>query len=162
MKNTNICILNYVNYEVMIWIIGGLGVQIMPRPTADYEPVNLNALHITSSALLFQDLYLYYFLFSYPERTLVFCNSKDCLRRLTSIFTLLKCKPLPLHADMHQKQRLKNLEKFSSKLWSFSSSSTCRHAPQTDPNYAFHQICQALLANVSINGLKHFYSMVFY
>ena len=99
----------------------------MPRPTTDYEPVNLNALHITSCALLFQDLYLYYFLFSYPERTLVFCNSKDCLRRLTSIFTLLKCKPLPLHADMHQKQRLKNLEKFSSKLWSFSSSSTDMH-----------------------------------
>ena len=29
------------------------------------------------------------------------------------MFTLLQCNPLPLHADMHQRQRLKNLEKFS-------------------------------------------------
>lgn len=60
-----------------------------------------------------KDLYLYYFLSRYPGRTLVFCNSKDCVRRLVSIFTLLQCQPLPLHADMHQKQRLKNLERFS-------------------------------------------------
>ncbi|KAK6188070.1 hypothetical protein SNE40_004332 [Patella caerulea] len=60
-----------------------------------------------------KDLYLYYFRRQYPGRTLVFANSKDCLRRLVSIFTELGCKPLSLHADMHQKQRLKNLEKFS-------------------------------------------------
>ncbi|XP_046583027.1 ATP-dependent RNA helicase DDX24-like [Haliotis rubra] len=60
-----------------------------------------------------KDLYLYYFLKQYPGRTLVFTNSKDCIRRLMSIFTLLKCCPLPLHSDMHQRQRLKNLDKFS-------------------------------------------------
>ncbi|XP_074640652.1 ATP-dependent RNA helicase DDX24-like [Tubulanus polymorphus] len=60
-----------------------------------------------------KDIYLYYFLLLYPGRTLVFVNSKDCLRRLISILTLLKCNPLPLHADMHQKQRLKNLDKFT-------------------------------------------------
>ncbi|ELU02510.1 hypothetical protein CAPTEDRAFT_152919 [Capitella teleta] len=59
-----------------------------------------------------RDLYLYYLLQQYPQRTLVFCNSKDCIRRLISIFTLLKCCPLPLHADMQQRQRLKNLDKF--------------------------------------------------
>lgn len=59
-----------------------------------------------------KDIYLYYFLLRHPGRTLVFANSKDCLRRLVSVLTLLKCCPLPLHADMHQRQRLKNLDKF--------------------------------------------------
>lgn len=70
-------------------------------------------LFYSSTVDLLQDLYLYYFLIQYPGRTLVFANSKDCIRRLISIFTLLKTNPLPLHADMHQKQRLKNLEKFT-------------------------------------------------
>ncbi|KAL3869498.1 hypothetical protein ACJMK2_042172 [Sinanodonta woodiana] len=60
-----------------------------------------------------KDYCLYYFLKLHPGRTLVFTNSKDCIRRLMSIFTLLKCHPLPLHADMHQRQRLKNLERFT-------------------------------------------------
>ncbi|XP_060085652.1 ATP-dependent RNA helicase DDX24-like [Ylistrum balloti] len=60
-----------------------------------------------------KDLYLYYFLKQYPGRTLVFANSKDCIRRLVSVLTLLGVNPLPLHADMHQKQRLKNLERFT-------------------------------------------------
>ncbi|WAR24669.1 DDX24-like protein [Mya arenaria] len=59
------------------------------------------------------DIYLYYFLRQYPGRTLVFANSKDCIRRLVSVFTILQCRPLPLHADMHQRQRLKNLDKFT-------------------------------------------------
>jgi superfamily II DNA/RNA helicase len=33
-----------------------------------------------------------------------------------SIFTLLETSPMQLHADMHQKQRLKNLEKFTGLL----------------------------------------------
>ncbi|BFZ16915.1 hypothetical protein BsWGS_19954 [Bradybaena similaris] len=60
-----------------------------------------------------KDFYLYYFLSHHPGRTLVFANSKDCLRRLVSLLTLLKCSPLPLHADMQQRQRLKNLDKFA-------------------------------------------------
>ncbi|XP_062581240.1 ATP-dependent RNA helicase DDX24-like isoform X2 [Saccostrea cucullata] len=60
-----------------------------------------------------KDLFLYYFLTQYPGRRLIFANSKDCIRRLVSILTLLKTDPLPLHADMHQKQRLKNLERFT-------------------------------------------------
>ncbi|ESO00088.1 hypothetical protein HELRODRAFT_83529 [Helobdella robusta] len=59
-----------------------------------------------------KDLYLYYFLKNNKGRTLVFANSKDCIRRLTSLLAMLHCKPLPLHADMHQKQRLKNLDRF--------------------------------------------------
>ncbi|KAK8728678.1 hypothetical protein OTU49_009088 [Cherax quadricarinatus] len=40
-----------------------------------------------------KDLYLYYFLKCYPGRTLVFCNSIDCVRRLQNLFTLLQCHP---------------------------------------------------------------------
>ncbi|XP_013783246.1 ATP-dependent RNA helicase DDX24-like [Limulus polyphemus] len=60
-----------------------------------------------------KDLYLYYFLLTYPGRTLVFCNSIDCVRRLKNVLDLLACSPLPLHASMHQRQRLKNLDKFT-------------------------------------------------
>ncbi|KAJ8288914.1 hypothetical protein COCON_G00015730 [Conger conger] len=60
-----------------------------------------------------KDFYLYYFLLQYPGRTMVFANSIDCIKRLSSLLTILDCTPLPLHANMHQKQRLKNLERFA-------------------------------------------------
>ena len=60
-----------------------------------------------------KDIYLYYFTCKYVGRTLVFANSIDCVRRLTNLFRLLKKTPLHLHANMNQKQRLKNLEKFN-------------------------------------------------
>ncbi|XP_029453725.1 ATP-dependent RNA helicase DDX24 [Rhinatrema bivittatum] len=60
-----------------------------------------------------KDLYLYYFLLQYPGRTMVFANSIDCIKRLHGLLTILDCSPLPLHANMHQKQRLKNLERFA-------------------------------------------------
>ncbi|CAD7012802.1 unnamed protein product [Ceratitis capitata] len=59
-----------------------------------------------------KDYYLYYFLERHPGRTIVFCNSIDCVKRLATLFGLLECAPLPLHANMVQKQRLKNLERF--------------------------------------------------
>ena len=61
-----------------------------------------------------KDLHLYYFLRQFAGRTLVFANSKDCVRRLNSVFSLLHCCPLVLHADMQQRQRLKNLDRFKS------------------------------------------------
>ncbi|XP_067848049.1 ATP-dependent RNA helicase DDX24 [Heptranchias perlo] len=60
-----------------------------------------------------KDTYLYYFLLQYPGRTMVFANSIDCIKRLNALLTILECNPLPLHANMHQKQRLKNLERFA-------------------------------------------------
>jgi ATP-dependent RNA helicase DDX24/MAK5 len=51
----------------------------------------------------------------YPGRTLIFTNSIDCIKRLHSVLAILKRNPLPLHAQMEQKQRLSNLEKFSRK-----------------------------------------------
>ncbi|KAJ3613794.1 hypothetical protein NHX12_020040 [Muraenolepis orangiensis] len=60
-----------------------------------------------------KDFYLYYFLLQYPGRTMVFANSIDCIKRLNCLLVILDCTPLPLHANMHQKQRLKNLERFA-------------------------------------------------
>ncbi|OXA61192.1 ATP-dependent RNA helicase DDX24 [Folsomia candida] len=61
-----------------------------------------------------KDYYMYYFLVKHPGRTIVFCNSINTVRRLTNLFFLLKCgQVLPLHSEMHQKMRLKNLERFA-------------------------------------------------
>ncbi|XP_050432548.1 ATP-dependent RNA helicase DDX24 [Adelges cooleyi] len=59
-----------------------------------------------------KDCYLYYFLKQNPGRSLVFCNSISCVKRLASVFSTLKLNPLPIHSNMIQKQRLKNLDKF--------------------------------------------------
>ncbi|KAK0558237.1 ATP-dependent RNA helicase [Tilletia horrida] len=59
-----------------------------------------------------KDLYLYYFLLRYPGRTLVFLNSIDGIRRLVPILTHLGLHPFPLHSQLQQKQRLKNLDRF--------------------------------------------------
>lgn len=58
-----------------------------------------------------KDYYLYYFLKKHSGRTLVFCNSIGCVKRLSTLFAILECKPLSLHANMQQRQRLKNLER---------------------------------------------------
>ncbi|XP_055599928.1 ATP-dependent RNA helicase DDX24 isoform X2 [Uranotaenia lowii] len=60
-----------------------------------------------------KDFYLYYFLQRHPGRTLIFCNSIDCVKRLVSLFTYLNCDPLSLFGSMQQRQRLKNLERFT-------------------------------------------------
>jgi len=65
-----------------------------------------------------KDLYLYYILRQFAGRSLIFANSKDCIRRLGSVFSLLHCSPLVLHADMQQRQRLKNLDRFKSTTYS--------------------------------------------
>ncbi len=37
-----------------------------------------------------KDIYLYYFTQMHPGRTIVFCNSIDCVRRLVNLFTYLR------------------------------------------------------------------------
>lgn len=59
-----------------------------------------------------KDLYLYYFLLRYPGRTLVFVNSIDGIRRLTPILAHLNIPAFPIHSQLQQKQRLKNLDRF--------------------------------------------------
>jgi len=63
-----------------------------------------------------KDLYLYYFLLDHPDsRCLIFCNSKDCLRRLGNVLKYLGFEALKLHSEMDQKKRLSNLERFRAK-----------------------------------------------
>lgn len=60
-----------------------------------------------------KDYFLYYFLFKYPGRTLVFVNSKDAARRLLPLLKNLQFDQVyGLHADMQQRQRLKNIDRF--------------------------------------------------
>ncbi|UZJ56691.1 hypothetical protein CBS101457_006011 [Exobasidium rhododendri] len=59
-----------------------------------------------------KDLYLYYFLLRYPGRTLVFLNSIDGIRRLQPLLENLQLSVQPLHSQLQQKQRLKNLDRF--------------------------------------------------
>jgi ATP-dependent RNA helicase DDX24/MAK5 len=93
----------------------------------DPKIVDLTTKQVTSETLfqtkilctlVEKDIYLYYLTSKYVGRTLVFANSIDCVRRLTNIFRLLRKDqpPLHLHANMDQKQRLINLEKFTSKI----------------------------------------------
>ncbi|NXI46103.1 DDX24 helicase, partial [Galbula dea] len=82
----------------------------LTRKEATVETLTETRIHCNTNE---KDYYLYYFLLQYPGRTMVFANSIDCIKRLTSLLTILNCNPLPLHANMHQKQRLKNLERFA-------------------------------------------------
>ncbi|XP_016975510.2 ATP-dependent RNA helicase DDX24 [Drosophila rhopaloa] len=82
----------------------------------DITSTQQTAQTLTESRLLcpidHKDFHLYYFIQRHPGRTIVFCNSIDCVKRLATLFGLLDCNPLPIHANMIQKQRLKNLERF--------------------------------------------------
>merc|ERR1712032_1501802 len=80
------------------------------RKTGTAETLSESVLHC---GLTEKDFFLYYFVTRHPGRTVVFCNSIDCVRRLTNLLGLLSVTPLPLHAQLHQKQRLKNLDRFT-------------------------------------------------
>jgi ATP-dependent RNA helicase DDX24/MAK5 len=57
-------------------------------------------------------LYLYYFLYVYPGRTLIFANSIKRVRLIHSVLTILGVSIFALHGEMQQRQRLKNLDRF--------------------------------------------------
>jgi len=80
------------------------------RKTGTAETLSESVLHC---GLTEKDFFLYYFITRHSGRTVVFCNSIDCVRRLTNLLGLLSITPLPLHAQLHQKQRLKNLDRFT-------------------------------------------------
>ncbi|GJE85511.1 DEAD/DEAH box helicase [Phanerochaete sordida] len=61
-----------------------------------------------------KDAYLYYFLLRYPGRSLVFLSSIDGIRRLMPLMELLQLPAYPLHSQLEQRQRLKNLDRFKS------------------------------------------------
>jgi ATP-dependent RNA helicase DDX24/MAK5 len=67
--------------------------------------------HALSASHRPQDVYLYYFLLRYPGRTLVFMSSIDGIRRLAPLLELLGLPTFPLHSQLEQRQRLKNLDR---------------------------------------------------
>ncbi|XP_057715598.1 ATP-dependent RNA helicase DDX24 [Corythoichthys intestinalis] len=82
----------------------------LTRKQATVETLTETQIHCQKEE---KDFFLYYFLLQYPGRTMVFANSIDTIKRLNSLLIILDCTPLPLHGNMHQKQRLKNLERFA-------------------------------------------------
>lgn len=75
------------------------------------KSATLTECRITCS-LAEKDYYLYYFLKKHSGRTLIFCNSIGCVKRVTTILNLLGCNALQIHASMQQRQRLKNLDRY--------------------------------------------------
>lgn len=59
-----------------------------------------------------KDIYLYYFLKTHPGRTIIFANSKEIIKKINSLMAVLYFSPIRLCADMDQKMRLKNVERF--------------------------------------------------
>ncbi|KZV76542.1 DEAD-domain-containing protein [Peniophora sp. CONT] len=59
-----------------------------------------------------KDAFLYYFLLRYPGRTLIFMSAIDGIRRLLPLLELLGLPAFPLHSQLEQRQRLKNLDRF--------------------------------------------------
>ncbi|CAF0783729.1 unnamed protein product [Adineta steineri] len=104
------------NQDKLATLISAVGMNAKPKIidlTKKFGTAETLTEACVNCSLEDKDLYLYYFLILYPGRTLIFTNSIDCIKRLQSILTLLKRNPLPLHAQMEQKQRLTNLERFS-------------------------------------------------
>lgn len=82
----------------------------------DVNPAEAIAKKVTESVIecgnLEKDVFLYYFLLSYPSKTLVFVNNIDAVKRISSLLRELNLPVVGLHSEMIQKQRLRCLEKF--------------------------------------------------
>ncbi|CAI4230376.1 unnamed protein product [Auanema sp. JU1783] len=76
-------------------------------------PKRLVETRINCDDLLDKDLNVVYLLNRYKGRTLIFTNSLDASRRLYGILGHLKLSPMILNSNMIQRQRLKNLERFT-------------------------------------------------
>ncbi|KAL9935275.1 hypothetical protein V8E36_005623 [Tilletia maclaganii] len=104
-----------------------------------------------------KDLYLYYFLLRYPGRTLVFLNSIDGIRRLVPILTHLGLHPFPLHSQLQQKQRLKNLDRFRavSLGGSSSGSGAAQNSSNRPPASAVILATDVAARGLDIKGVDH-------
>lgn len=88
-----------------------------------------------------KDLYLYYFLYEFQGRSIIFCNSVDCLRRLMSVLKLLNLDPVSIHSGHDQKRRLVALERFTStpgKGLLVASDVAARGLDMTDVDHVIH------------------------
>lgn len=95
----------------LIQLIGMKNPHVVNLTTANCVTSTVKEMQIICSVKE-KDGYLFYFLKRNPGRSLVFCNSISCVKRLASVLNILKLNPLPIHSNMIQKQRLKNLDKF--------------------------------------------------
>jgi ATP-dependent RNA helicase DDX24/MAK5 len=95
----------------LIQLIGMKNPHVVNLTTANCVTSSVKEMQVMCSVME-KDGYLYYFLKQNPGRSLVFCNSISCVKRLASVLSILKLNPLPIHSNMIQKQRLKNLDKF--------------------------------------------------
>lgn len=95
----------------LIQLIGMKNPHVVNLTTANCVTSTVKEMQIFCSVVE-KDGYLYYFLKRNPGRSLVFCNSISCVKRLANVLNILKLNPLPIHSNMIQKQRLKNLDKF--------------------------------------------------
>ena len=73
----------------------------------------IKCLNADKVLLINQDLMIYYLVTKYTGKTIVFVNSIHAIRRLIPILSCLKQNIFGLHAEMQQKQRLKNFERFT-------------------------------------------------
>jgi ATP-dependent RNA helicase DDX24/MAK5 len=85
--------------------------------TVDLSSQSLVASRVTEYKLMCsreeKDAYLYYLLCTATEeRTLVFVNAIETVRRIINLLTLLRVPAFPLHAELQQRQRLRNLDRF--------------------------------------------------
>ncbi|GEQ70850.1 hypothetical protein JCM33374_g4530 [Metschnikowia sp. JCM 33374] len=88
-----------------------------PRPAlCDANPKEIVSGQVTEALVecgaTERDLYIYYFVLTYPGSTLVFANSVESVRRLVPLLENLNVPAFSIHSAMMQKQRLRALERF--------------------------------------------------
>ena len=73
------------------------------------EGLTLNSIACTQAD---KDLYVYYFCKLHPGRSIIFANSIAVVRKLSTLLRMLDLPVYALHAQMQQRQRLKNMDRF--------------------------------------------------
>jgi ATP-dependent RNA helicase DDX24/MAK5 len=87
------------------------------HPTfVDANPAEVVARQVLESIVecgaMEKDQYLYYFLLTYPGKSIIFVNSIDSVKRLTPMLQNLELPAVQLHSNMIQKARMRSLERF--------------------------------------------------
>lgn len=59
-----------------------------------------------------KDVYIYHFCAKYTGRILIFANTINVVRRMHEMLKLLRINAYAIHAQMQQRQRMKNLDRF--------------------------------------------------
>ncbi|KAL7276490.1 ATP-dependent RNA helicase [Rhizina undulata] len=105
--------------ESMAYLLKKLRFRESAPQFIDVNPINQLADRLKEGIIecgaMEKDLYLYYLLLRYPSRTLIFTNSISSVKRLAPMLSELQLPAYPLHSNMIQKARLRNLERFDSK-----------------------------------------------